>query len=157
MIITTYYSTRLDGVNLYINYSDKNVKIMNQDGDIYDDAVDVENSPNTYTETNIPITMMESIPSGDEVLSELFGEEKLDFIKTHYENIRNALDILSQKLSDEEISGAPFLIPQWKSDMFLQSGNRVIYNDKIYRAIGAFTTSEDHTPDKSSDWYDLVK
>lgn len=52
MIIKEFYATRKDGVNLYKTYSDKNVYIKKQGTDEkYDIAIDVENSPYTYEET----------------------------------------------------------------------------------------------------------
>lgn len=52
MIIKEFYATRKDGVNLYKTYSDKNVYIKKQGTDEeYDAAIDVENSPYTYEET----------------------------------------------------------------------------------------------------------
>ena len=56
MVIKEYYLTRTDGVKLYRNYSDKNVYIkQDQTGIEYDEAIDVENAPYTYTETDKPI------------------------------------------------------------------------------------------------------
>lgn len=52
MIIREFYMTRKDGVNLYKTYSDKGVYIIKQGTDEkYDEAIDVENSPYTYEET----------------------------------------------------------------------------------------------------------
>ena len=52
MIIREFYMTRNDGVNLYKTSSDKNVYIRKQGTDEeYDAAIDVENSPYTYEET----------------------------------------------------------------------------------------------------------
>ena len=52
MIIREFYMTRKDGVNLYKTFSDKNVYIKKQGTDEkYDAAIDVENSPYTYEET----------------------------------------------------------------------------------------------------------
>lgn len=52
MIIKEFYATRKDGVNLYKTYSDKNVYIEKQGTDEkYDMAIDVENAPYTYEET----------------------------------------------------------------------------------------------------------
>ena len=52
MIIKEFYTTRKDGVNLYKTYSDKNVYIKKQRTDEkYDIAIDVENAPYTYEET----------------------------------------------------------------------------------------------------------
>lgn len=52
MIIKEFYMTRKDGVNLYKTYSDKGVYIIKQGTDEkYDEAIDVENAPYTYEET----------------------------------------------------------------------------------------------------------
>ena len=56
MIRTEYNKTRSDGVKLYRTYSDLNMMIR-KDGteEIYSEAIDVEDSGYTYTETDIPI------------------------------------------------------------------------------------------------------
>lgn len=56
MIQTEFYMERKDGVKLYRTYSDRNMMIQ-KDGteEIYSEAIDVENSGFTYTETDIPI------------------------------------------------------------------------------------------------------
>lgn len=52
MIIKEYFMTRLDGIRLYKNYSSEGFYlIQDQTGYRYDVAIDVENSPYTYTET----------------------------------------------------------------------------------------------------------
>lgn len=56
MIITEFYLQRKDSVKLYRRYSDKGVYILqNETGIKYPEAIDVENAPYTYTETNEPI------------------------------------------------------------------------------------------------------
>ena len=55
MIRTDFYTTREDGVNLYRTYSDKRMLIEQETGARYEEAVDVENSPHTYIETDEPI------------------------------------------------------------------------------------------------------
>lgn len=53
MIKREYHSTRTDGVKLYRSYSDNNFLIKQiETGNIYDEAIDVENAPYTYVETN---------------------------------------------------------------------------------------------------------
>ena len=56
MIKTEFYIERKDGVKLYRTYSDRNMMIQ-KDGteELYGEAIDVENSGYTYTETDIPI------------------------------------------------------------------------------------------------------
>ena len=55
MIVKELYTIRSDGVKLFLNYSDKGVYIcQDQTGILYDEAIDVENAPYTYTETDIP-------------------------------------------------------------------------------------------------------
>ena len=52
MIKVEFYKTRQDGVNLYRTYSGENYKIQKVGTDeIYEEAIDVENSGYEYIET----------------------------------------------------------------------------------------------------------
>ena len=56
MIKTEFYMERKDGVKLYRTYSDRDMMIQKDGTDeTYSEAIDVENSGFTYTETDIPI------------------------------------------------------------------------------------------------------
>lgn len=60
MIKRVFYETREDGVNLYRTYSDEGYKIkQKQTGIIYDEAIDVETAPYTYSETKELIPVVE--------------------------------------------------------------------------------------------------
>lgn len=53
MIKKEYLETRVDGVKLYRTYSDTNHYIRQiETGNIYFDAIDVEDAPYTYEETD---------------------------------------------------------------------------------------------------------
>ena len=53
MIVREFYRTRKDGINLYKTYSDEQFKIKQLPTEIiYDEAIDVEEAPYTYTETD---------------------------------------------------------------------------------------------------------
>lgn len=53
MVIKELFKTRSDGVKLYRTYSDEGKRlIQNETGVVYDEAVDVENAPYTYTESD---------------------------------------------------------------------------------------------------------
>lgn len=55
MIVKEFYKTRADGVNLVRTYSDKGMQIRKVGTDeVYDEAIDIENAPYTYEETDIP-------------------------------------------------------------------------------------------------------
>lgn len=74
MIIREHYMTRPDGVELYRTCSDAGYMIrQNETGALYSDAVDVENSGYTYTETDIEIE--DSDISAEEALDILMGGE----------------------------------------------------------------------------------
>ena len=61
MLIREFYMERTDGVKLYRTYSDEEYKIrQNETGIIYDEAIDIEDSPYTYTETDIKIEIEET-------------------------------------------------------------------------------------------------
>ena len=52
MIVTEYFMTRNDGVKLLRTYSDEGKYIIqNETGATYCEAVDVENAPYTYSES----------------------------------------------------------------------------------------------------------
>lgn len=54
MIIKELYKTREDGIKLYRSYSDKNCYIKQiKTGNIYEEAIDIENSLYSYQETDI--------------------------------------------------------------------------------------------------------
>ena len=56
MVKTEYFRTRSDGVHLFRTYSNEGFTlIQNETGIEYSEAVDVENAPYTYTETDEPI------------------------------------------------------------------------------------------------------
>lgn len=56
MVVKEYYRTREDGVNLYRTYSDQNLYIRQVETNVeYAEAIDVENAPFTYEETDKPI------------------------------------------------------------------------------------------------------
>ena len=56
MIQREFYTQRKDGVNLYRTYSDSNLMIRQvETGDVYTEAIDVENAAYTYEETSMPI------------------------------------------------------------------------------------------------------
>ena len=60
MIVREFYITRKDGVNLYRTYSDVGFTIIRNDGVEYDEAIDVEGAPYTYTESDNPIEVDEN-------------------------------------------------------------------------------------------------
>lgn len=56
MIQREFYIQRKDDVKLYRTYSDAGMMIrQDQTGAVFDEAVDVENAPYTYTETDEPV------------------------------------------------------------------------------------------------------
>jgi hypothetical protein len=60
MIVKEFYMRRNDGVNLYRTYSNKGLRILqNETGVIYDEAIDVENARYTYSETEEKIEELE--------------------------------------------------------------------------------------------------
>ena len=56
MIIKEFYKKRSDGVNLYRTYSDSKLMIRQvETGNVYAEAIDVENAAYTYEETDMSI------------------------------------------------------------------------------------------------------
>ena len=77
MIEKVFYKTRADGVGLYRTYSSEGLKLCKIGTDeIYDEAIDVEDAPFVYEETEYAIGRTEV--SQEERIAEL--EEALDMI-----------------------------------------------------------------------------
>ena len=58
MIVREFYEKRFDGVNLYKTYSDEGYYIKQlPTGAVYSEAIDVENAPYTYEETDEKIEL----------------------------------------------------------------------------------------------------
>ena len=61
MIIKEFYKKRSDGINLYRTYSDSKLMIRQvETGNVYAEAIDVENAAYTYEETDMSIDTDES-------------------------------------------------------------------------------------------------
>ena len=61
MIVKEFYRVREDGVWLYKTFSDKGMYILQKPTNVeYDIAIDVENAPYTYEETDKPIEVVEN-------------------------------------------------------------------------------------------------
>ncbi len=71
MIVKEAYKTRADGVKLFRTYSDEGKKIIqNETGIIYGEAIDVENAPYTYTESDEEVEL-----TAEEALELILGGE----------------------------------------------------------------------------------
>ena len=79
MIIREHYMTRGDGINLYRNYSDAGMMIrQEQTGHEYSEAVDLENAPYTYTETNIPVPAPDAPDNLEQAAQYLLGQNLVE-------------------------------------------------------------------------------
>lgn len=72
-IVTEFFKTRNDGVNLYRTYSNEGKKILQVETDrIFEEAVDIEGAPYTYVEYVPPVEsddyedIIPIVPDGDE-------------------------------------------------------------------------------------------
>jgi hypothetical protein len=71
MIVREFFKTRKDGVNLYRTYSDiEHYIIQNETGIEYADAIDVEDAPYTYTESERSINEESTRGLSDGVIQE---------------------------------------------------------------------------------------
>ena len=71
MIVKEEFKTRGDGVKLFRTYSDEGKKIIqNETGVVYTEAIDVENAPYTYSESDEDIEL-----TAEEALELILGGE----------------------------------------------------------------------------------
>lgn len=73
MIVKEEYKTRADGVKLFRTYSDEGkLIIQDQTGFVFNEAIDVENAPCTYTESDEDIEL-----TAEEALAVILGGESV--------------------------------------------------------------------------------
>jgi hypothetical protein len=71
MIIKEEFKTRADGVKLFRTYSDEGKQIIqNETGIIYSEAIDVEDAPYTYSESDEFVEL-----SAEQILDIILGGE----------------------------------------------------------------------------------
>ena len=61
--------------------------------------------------------------------------------------IVDALVKLRGLATDEQACEVPVLYPEWKDGMAYAAGDRVVYNDILYKVLTAHTSQADWTPD----------
>jgi chitodextrinase len=63
---------------------------------------------------------------------------------------------LREMASDEMSLQVPKLYPEWKEDVNYNVGERVLYNDVLYKVITAHTSQADWTPDVATSLFAKV-
>ena len=61
--------------------------------------------------------------------------------------LRRKIEILSASLDDEQALETVELFPAWKADTVYTAGDRVRYNDVLYKVLQGHTSQADWTPD----------
>ena len=61
--------------------------------------------------------------------------------------LRRKIETLSASLDDEQALETVELFPIWKADTVYTAGDRVRYNDVLYKALQGHTSQADWTPD----------
>ena len=61
--------------------------------------------------------------------------------------IVEALVKLRGLATDEQAYKVPVLYPEWKAEMSYEVGERIVYNDVLYKVLIAHTSQADWTPD----------
>lgn len=83
MIITKFYKKREDGIDLYRTFSNQGYCVRcDQDGTVYDEVVNVQNSGYTFTETDIPVADEISDAEALDILTGRDADEPQDSAQT---------------------------------------------------------------------------
>lgn len=69
-------------------------------------------------------------------------QEVLDMLVEAIKNLRASA-------SDEIAAAYPLIYPEWRQDTEYQSGQRICYNDVLYRVLQSHTSQATWTPDVS--------
>lgn len=67
-----------------------------------------------------------------------------------------ALKVLRSSATNEQALAAPALYPAWKEEVEYAVGDRVLYNDVLYKVLQAHTSQATWTPDVSASLFAKV-
>ena len=101
MIITEFYQTRDDGIDLYYTHSDSGFMLRQIETDLlYNEAIDIEGSLYTYEETDIPNNLIQPVGSENSLKSSMVNTETEN---AYEEEAISSEDVtMSEGLSAEE-------------------------------------------------------
>lgn len=69
--------------------------------------------------------------------------------RTTAEMYRKRIEQAAESLPDADAVTTPEMFPRWKSGKQYESGERVCYEDVLYRCVQAHSSQDDWTPDKT--------
>lgn len=72
--------------------------------------------------------------------------EDLSFDINKVSEIRSTLDSFLDNMPDEIIQTVSLLLPNWKKNTFYKSGQRICYQEKIYKVLQDHKSQEDWAP-----------
>ena len=67
-----------------------------------------------------------------------------------------ALKVLRSSATDEQALAAPAVYPAWREEIEYAVGDRVLYNDVLYKVLQAHTSQATWTPDVSASLFAKV-
>ena len=67
--------------------------------------------------------------------------------------LRNLIEKAATSLSDTDALEAPVLFPSWEIGHNYATGDRIDYNDKLYKVLQPHTSQADWTPDTATSLY----
>ena len=131
--------------NCIRHYSDSGMMIRQVDtGELYNDAVDVIPCAYTYEETDTPIPDFEI--DDETVLTYLMGRRE-SMTWQQAQRYRDLIDSIIDNLTDEDALNVMELFTPWLANKDYSVGDKVKYNDKLYRCEQTHTSQNGWTPD----------
>lgn len=76
--------------------------------------------------------------------------------RTKTQAIVEALVKLRGLATDEQACEVPALYPEWKAETNYEAGERVVYNNVLYKVLTAHTSQADWTPDAATSLFTKV-
>ena len=127
------------------HYSDAQMMIRQvETNDLYEDAVNTKPCQYTYEETDTPIPDHEI--DDETVLSYLMGKRET-MTWQQAQRFRDLIDSIIDGLSDENALEVTELFMPWLIGKDYSAGDKVKYNDALYRCVQGHTSQEMWTPD----------
>jgi chitodextrinase len=84
-------------------------------------------------------------------------ESELTTARAEHAEMKENVNIILPKLDDETALSVKSLFPVWQVYKAYAVGDRIVYNDNLYKVVQAHTAQADWTPDSVPSLYDAIK
>lgn len=77
--------------------------------------------------------------------------------KKEAQSLIKAMIDLRNSATDEQAKNVPMLYPKWEENKDYESGERIIYNNQLYKVVATHIAEETSAPDATPSFFEPIE